>query len=248
MRIYLDIETIPAEETKQVFLNQAKENYKDPNLTIDQICSDLGIDKDRRTKAELMDLWRAQFQSEHIEQSANEDWRKTSFNGGLGRVLMIGVAIDDDEPIVFYHENEAEVLSQFRAHLDVVIKLAHNTRPTFIGHNVIDFDLKFLYHRYVVNNIKPHFTLPINPSRYSDAVHDTMYRWAGFGGRVSLDTLAGYLGLEGKGEIDGSKVFDYYNEGRIDELIEYCAHDVTLTRQIHKRLYFLDSPYSGAFL
>lgn len=239
MYIYIDIETIPVEETKPVFLQQAEESYKDPSLTIDQICSDLEIEKGKQSKAELMDLWRDKFKPEHIQTTAEDEWRKTSFNGGLGRVLMIGVAVDDDEPVVFYDEDESKVLQSFSEFLNSEVSANYNTRPTFIGHNVIDFDLKFLYHRFVVNGIKPHWSMPIQPSRYSEVVQDTMYRWAGFGGRVSLDDLANYLGLEGKGEIDGSKVFDYYLGGRIDELIAYCAHDVELTRQVYKRLYFV---------
>lgn len=240
MRVYIDIETIPTEDTIPVFFQQAESNYKDPNLTIDQICGDLNIDKDGRSKAELMDLWRKTFKSKHIENIAEEEWRKTSFNGGLGNVLMIGAAVDDGEPVVFYNEDEHQVLTSFNQYLANEIGERHNMRPTFIGHNVVDFDLKFLYQRFVVNRIKPHWSFPIQPSRYAaDTVQDTMSRWAGFGGRVSLDDLAQYLGLEGKGEIDGSMVFDYYLGGHINELIEYCAHDVTLTRQAYKRLYFI---------
>lgn len=241
MRIYIDIETIPVEETKPVFLQQAEDNYKDPSLTIDQICSELAIEKGKQSKAELMDLWRAKFKPEYIQTTAEEEWRKTSFNGGLGRVLMIGIAVDDDEPIVFYDENEINVLSDFNDFLLEESSNRHNMRPTFVGHNVVDFDLKFLYQRMVVNRIKPHWSFPIQPNRYAaDTVQDTMSRWAGFGGRVSLDNLASYLGVGGKGDIDGSMVFDFYRDGKIGELLKYCAHDVTLTRDVHKRLYFLD--------
>lgn len=65
-----------------------------------------------------------------------------------------------------------------------------------------------------------------------------MSKWAGFGNRVKLDTLAQAFGVGGKGDIDGSMVHDYYAAGRINELIEYCANDVEMTRAVYKRMTF----------
>ncbi|MNT91954.1 putative 3'-5' exonuclease related to the exonuclease domain of PolB [compost metagenome] len=65
-----------------------------------------------------------------------------------------------------------------------------------------------------------------------------MTQWAGHGNRISLDNLCTALGLPGKGEIDGSQVYDYWKAGRIAELIAYCADDVHKAREVHRRMTF----------
>ena len=63
-------------------------------------------------------------------------------------------------------------------------------------------------------------------------------QWAGVGNRVSLDKLCKALGLPGKGEIDGSKVWDYVRDGRIAEVADYCADDVRKVWAVYRRMTF----------
>ncbi len=67
-------------------------------------------------------------------------------------------------------------------------------------------------------------------------VHDTMVEWAGSRDRISLDRLCKVFGIEGKGDITGADVYPMYKEGRIDEISQYCAHDVDITRAVYKRM------------
>ncbi|WP_430472189.1 hypothetical protein [Wielerella bovis] len=39
-------------------------------------------------------------------------------------------------------------------------------------------------------------------------------------------------------ELDGSKVWDFIQSGRKDEVIKYCRRDVEAVRQVHKILTF----------
>jgi len=41
-------------------------------------------------------------------------------------------------------------------------------------------------------------------------------------------------------DIDGSKVWQYVQDGKIREVAEYCAKDVERTRQIYKRMNFME--------
>ncbi len=73
--------------------------------------------------------------------------------------------------------------------------------------------------------------------RYSRNLIDTLELWAGpdFRDRTSLVRISSFLGLEGKaGDLDGSKVFDAWKEGRLQEIRDYCAQDVELTRRIYQ--------------
>ena len=86
-------------------------------------------------------------------------------------------------------------------------------RPIFVGHNLVNFDLPFIYRRAVILGIQPPAFLPINPSPFNEYVFDTMLQWAGSKGRISMQNLCEALGIPGKetdGDIDGSKVTDFY--------------------------------------
>ena len=57
--------------------------------------------------------------------------------------------------------------------------------------------------------------------------------------RISLDKLCKVLGIDSpKGEMDGSKVGDYFRAGRIAEIAAYCRADVAAVRQVHRRMIF----------
>jgi hypothetical protein len=40
--------------------------------------------------------------------------------------------------------------------------------------------------------------------------------------------------MEGKGDIDGSKVFDLYLAGELKKIYHYCMDDVEKVRKLHK--------------
>jgi len=120
------------------------------------------------------------------------------------------------------------------------------TRPTFIGHNIVAFDLRFIFQRAVLNGVIPPSIIPFNARPWDDSVFDTMTAWAGVGNRVSLDKLCGAFGIAKKGseigdDIDGSKVWDYVRTGRIADVVEYCKGDVERVRAIHRRMTFAEA-------
>ncbi|MBI4523957.1 MAG: ribonuclease H-like domain-containing protein, partial [Deltaproteobacteria bacterium] len=111
----------------------------------------------------------------------------------------------------------------------------------FVGHNILDFDLRFIYQRSVINRIKPSRGIPF--ARYRSApVFDTMHEWTKWGrDSVGLDALAKALGLESpKANLDGSHVYDYHRVGRHPEIYEYCCRDVETVRRIYRRMTFTE--------
>ncbi|HSQ20786.1 MAG TPA: ribonuclease H-like domain-containing protein, partial [Blastocatellia bacterium] len=107
-----------------------------------------------------------------------------------------------------------------------------------VGHNVIGFDLPFIFQRCLVNNIavRPFVNLADFNVR---GVYDTMHRWwLGSKNRVSLDDIAWALGIESSktGEVEGSRVFEFYQAGRLNEIREYNLNDVRVTRQVYERI------------
>jgi predicted PolB exonuclease-like 3'-5' exonuclease len=113
----------------------------------------------------------------------------------------------------------------------------------FVGHNILDFDLRFIYQRSVIHQIKPSRDIPF--TRFRNApIFDTMQEWSKWGREhVSLDALTKALGIPSpKENLDGSKVYPYYRAGKIAEIVEYCKRDVESTRQVYRRLTFTKGP------
>jgi hypothetical protein len=107
-----------------------------------------------------------------------------------------------------------------------------------VGHNVIGFDLPFIFQRCLINNI----CVPslINLGEYNvRGVFDTMHRWwSGAKRNVSLDDVAWALGIESSktATAEGSKVFDLYYAGKLTEIREYNLNDVRVTRKVYERM------------
>jgi len=107
-----------------------------------------------------------------------------------------------------------------------------------VGHNIIGFDLPFIFQRCMVNElrVRPFVNLADFNAR---GIFDTMHRWwLGARRTVSLDDLAWALGIESSktAEVEGSKVFDLYQAGRLDLIREYNLNDVRVTRKIYERM------------
>lgn len=221
MLVTLDLETCPSqsEELRAEFLANVKApaQYKKPESIAEWI-------------------------KENAASEAEAAWRRTSFDGAYGHICVIGVAFDDGPPISLYSpdwlRDEAANLRHFFDLVNERCAAQPNERPIFVGHNLVEFDLRFLFQRSVVLGVRPSRHIPFSAKPWDDAVFDTMSRWAGLKDRVKLDKLAKVCGLDGKGDIDGSMVWDYVRDGRIAEIAEYCRHDVALARDIYKRMTF----------
>ena len=107
-----------------------------------------------------------------------------------------------------------------------------------VGHNIINFDLPFIFQRCLANNIaiKPFIDLSEFHVR---GVYDTMRAWwLGGRNRVALDDIAWALGIESSktSEVEGSRVFELYQAGRLSAIREYNLNDVRVTRKVYERM------------
>jgi 3'-5' exonuclease len=160
---------------------------------------------------------------------------QTSFDGGFGRIACISYALNDEKTRTLCGQ-ERQILQDFWE----IAKSA----DLFVGFNVIDFDLRFIYQRSVVLGVKP--TIELSFARYrNNPIYDVMHEWKkwNMSASISLDTLAKILSLPTSkgGAIEGKDVAKAYTDGRIKEICEYCEKDVDLTRKIYKKMTF-DEP------
>lgn len=178
---------------------------------------------------------------------------KTSLNGDFGRILCIGnvdetqvggiergvIGWDADQKT--FHCDEHLMLTEFWLRM----KTFRPNVDRIVGHNIFDFDLKFILKRSVIHGVRP--TVDLSFARYrNQPIFDTMCEWErwSYGPKASLDTLAKALGLESskQGGINGSQIYYLYQAGEHQAIHDYCLRDVELTRAIYKRMVFEDCP------
>lgn len=229
--LYLDIETLPADESSYETLKFLYERKLEKRAKRKEISEEVVVE----------------------EESKNgfEDYiRGTSFDGGFGRILCIAYGVNDDSiRVICNPENEKKTLEDFW----FVAKQC----DLFVGHNVMDFDMRFILQRSIVLGVKPswqrfgkkEWNNPqqkyLSFARYQHMpIFDTMHEWAVWGGSrgggVGLEHVALALGIPSpKDGIDGSQVFDFYKAGKVNEICEYCKRDVETTRAVYKRIVFM---------
>jgi len=219
--IYFDIETLPSDDSG--IIADIAAGIKPPgNLK----------------KAETIEAW----ERDEKPAAVLEAVRKTGLDGTYGRICCIGFAVDD-EPVECSFGNEEDVLRNFFRWLNGAARISDYTdrqSAIFVGHNVLSFDLRFLWQRCVVNGIRPPAIIPFNAKPWDGKVFDTMTAWNPARERsISLDKLCRALGVpSSKGDLDGSKVAEYWQAGRHQEVAAYCMADVEAVRQCHKRMVF----------
>jgi len=218
MNLYLDIETIPS-QSPEVHARIAETitppgNYKKPETIADWV---------EKEKPALV----------------KEAIAKTSFDGSMGHVCCIGWAWDDGQAVSQWIEDVAD---EKDALTSVWESLAHHLvdvpwrQPVVIGHNVANFDIRFLWQRAIVLGIRMPKWFPRDPKPWGNDVFDTMTAFAGSRGTIGMDRLCQALGMEGKGEIDGSMIGDLWAAGEFEKIASYCRADVERTRKIHQRM------------
>ncbi|MPZ78376.1 MAG: hypothetical protein GEU77_17860 [Deltaproteobacteria bacterium] len=159
--------------------------------------------------------------------------KKLSLSAATARILCLGYAIEPqpDSPVEILQGEETEIIRSFW-------KLAADCH-LFVGHNILDFDLRFIYQRSIIHQIKPSREIPFTRFR-NNPIYDTMHEWSKWGREhASLDLLARALGIPSPKEgLDGSKVYPYYCAGKLPDICDYCKRDVETVRQVYRRLTF----------
>ena len=222
-RLFIDIETLPPPEELRASINPA-------------------------LVSKLENRYR-EVQCAASVECTEEQFRRLALHAEYGRVLSIGIIIEQEGKVVCrgvlgrdresmrFHLDEAKTLRGFWKQL----REFDDRYDLIIGHNVFDFDLLFLYKRSIINRVQPSVRLSF--ARYrSRPIFDTMKEWELWGWRpgIKLGELAEVLQLRmAKMEgIDGSSIYDRFCAGCHQEIADYCMRDVELTREIYYRLTF----------
>jgi DNA polymerase elongation subunit (family B) len=169
------------------------------------------------------------------EKDPEQLFLETGFDGTFGRICCIGYIKE--------YQGGAIEKGVLRGDEETILKTFWDVArdaTLFVGHNVLEFDLPFIYQRSMVRGIRP--SQQINFARYRNfPIFDTMKEWTkwAFTSGPKLDTLAKVLKLKtSKDAMDGSEVYQYFLDGKLDDICAYCMKDVVLTRQVYYRMNF----------
>jgi predicted PolB exonuclease-like 3'-5' exonuclease len=122
------------------------------------------------------------------------------------------------------------------------IRKMYQERTPMVSFNGIGFDMPIMWHRAISQDI------PVNRSmydrltpRYGNMFH---YDLLGILAGWTLDKMKGHkldfflnlYGIGSKGGMDGSQVYGAWQEGKYNEIQQYCESDVLQTCKLFKRV------------
>jgi DNA polymerase elongation subunit (family B) len=232
MNIYIDIETIPDGEPDLSGLvdpDSIVVLHDDPEIKVDRRLKDPAkIEAAREAGRERLQEKRRE-EAVKAREAAVEAWRKGSLSPLAGRVLCVGVAVEDAGPVVIMEDTEEATLSK----LEKGLARYRDQRPRLWTWNGGRFDRPFLAKRALRHKL---YTLAGICRIEKPWLADDLYQVWGMGDQRAkgrLDDVCDLLGISRDGNpIDGSEVLDRYLAGDLDAIREHCIDDVRVLQLI----------------
>ncbi len=170
----------------------------------------------------------------------------------MQKIVAISVVLRSRERLAVWSlgnedAGEKEIIERFFSGIDKYI-------PTIVSWNGKGFDLPVLHYRSLIHGVAAQrywetgehdqsFKWNNYLSRYHRRHTDLMDVIAGFENRAiaPLDQIATLLGFPGKMGMSGAKVWDYYQEGKIADIRNYCETDVLNTYLVYLRFQLINA-------
>ncbi len=175
----------------------------------------------------------------------------------LQRVVAISCVLRESDNFKVWslgglEEDEGSLIQRF---FDGVDKYT----PQLVSWNGGGFDLPVLHYRGLIHGVQcarywdqgeddKDFKWNNYISRYHSRHLDLMDLLALYGGRANapLDELAKLIGFPGKLGMDGSKVWEAWQQGKLEEIRNYCETDVVNTWLVFARFQLMRGQFTRA--
>ena len=175
----------------------------------------------------------------------------------LQRVVAISCVLREGDNFKVWslgglEEDEGSIIQRF---FDGVDKYT----PQLVSWNGGGFDLPVLHYRGLIHGVQcarywdqgeddREFKWNNYIGRYHSRHLDLMDLLASYGGLANapLDELAKLIGFPGKLGMDGSKVWEAYQQGKLDEIRNYCETDVVNTWLVFARFQLMRGQFTRA--
>jgi 3'-5' exonuclease len=222
-KIVVDIETIPCVDAQRAFIPPPR-------------------------SAPERGFWQRLFQRFQRQVPGEQPYLQTALDWTLGRIVCIGLCVESENQ----KPQEQAFLARITPQDSPTESLAKEAEALkafwqfvlpddyFIGHNILGFDLPFLWNRSIVCGVCPSRSLNLQPESI-EFTFDTMQVWAQWSSNpsnrrwVKLDTLAQVMGLRAK-TASGSQVYGWWQEQRFEQIHDYCLSDARLEYDLYRRL------------
>lgn len=215
-----------------------------PDVKNGRILYNIGNEKSDREVAEIM-------LAKRQEKTGNSGWLAHH----LQRIVAISVALRTNNQ--FKIGSLGNINSEEPTLIEAFFKCIEKYLPILISWNGSGFDLPVLHYRALLYGIS-------SPSYWNVGNDDNSFRWNNYLSRYHyrhtdlMDVLAAYqgranaplteiavmLGLPGKLGMDGSQVWDYFLEGKLEAIRNYCETDVLNTYLIYLRFELIRGNFS----
>lgn len=152
-----------------------------------------------------------------------------------GRIICIGVYwLEIGRSRAYCQSEERELLANFWSDL---VQL----RPTrFVTFNGKSFDFPYINVRSAILNVPAPRDLLLDTRRFATDRHFDVREALTNYDRYRKGTLEFFCEIFGvpspKEGIDGSKVGEYFKQGRLDEIAQYCLADCKATAKLYERV------------
>jgi hypothetical protein len=230
--LVLDIETAPT--TERMVIDRLREDLKPPG--------------NYKKEESIAEWYRTQGHQALMERVSN-----TALKGMQGDVIAIGwrvidfvgeghtlVVSNDEGPRVVVREKRERTQGYLRRVFDDHIgeDASTSTLTWVAGHNLVNFDLPFLWQQFVRHSIPwPKFALPALPSAFDARVFDTMLQLVGARNTISLKDAAYACGIDwDEASCESADVPSLYLADDVDSVRRHLANDVRVTGDLAIRL------------
>lgn len=152
-----------------------------------------------------------------------------------GRIICIGVYwLEVDRSRAYYGSEEVELLANFWSDLAQI-------RPTrFVTFNGKSFDFPYISVRSAILGVPSPRDILLDTRRFATDRHFDVREALTNYDRYRKGTLEFFCEIFGvpspKDGIDGSKVGQYFAEGRLDEIARYCLADCKATGELYRKV------------
>ena len=169
------------------------------------------------------------FQPSDVERYGD----KMKFMPEFTKILTICVGKDDKDWIIVDNLKWTE-----REQIETFFEMIWKNKLCWF--NIKGFDIPFIVKRALKLRIKIPSALKVDGKKPREITNiidlQEVYRVWVFGASGNLDLVCKHLWITSPKDdgIDGSKVQEYHDAGKDDEIIEYCKRDVQATIDLYK--------------
>lgn len=169
--------------------------------------------------------------------------QRMGLDGATAEIAVLGYAFGNEDPVTLHGASEREMLDEFFGRVGDYLCRDHYQVPTqqllIVAHHA-EFDVGMMRKRSIVTGVDRPLWFPFQFKPWEqNRVFCTMRAWdQDPGRRISLDKLCRVLGIPSpKNGIDGSKVWEFIQAGKVEEVAAYCRDDVSAARACFWRMF-----------